>query len=85
MRDQFVAYGEIQCVTIRFTDEIGCAWAWAFVTFTTRQGAEKASQALSDGLVINGQRVQVTWGMPESGDDRIYETPSQQRERHRQE
>ncbi|KAF2538376.1 hypothetical protein F2Q70_00006684 [Brassica cretica] len=56
IRDQFYAYGEIQ--SIRILAEKACA----FVTYTTRQGAEKAMQELSNRLVINGQRLKLTWG-----------------------
>ncbi|KAL0736595.1 hypothetical protein Bca4012_012805 [Brassica carinata] len=58
IRDQFYAYGEIQ--SIRIFAEKACA----FVTFTTRQGAEKAIQELSNSLVISGQRLKLTWGRP---------------------
>ncbi|CAA7025883.1 unnamed protein product [Microthlaspi erraticum] len=60
VRDHFVAYADIQCVTMTYTH----GWAWAFVNFTTRQAAEKAMQQLSEGLVIDGQRFQVTWAQP---------------------
>nr|VDD34629.1 unnamed protein product [Brassica oleracea] len=56
IRDQLYAYGEIQ--SIRILAEKACA----FVTYTTRQGAEKAMQELSNRLVINGQRLKLTWG-----------------------
>lgn len=56
--DKLVAYGEIEAIGIRFLDEHG----WAFVTYTTREGAEKAMQELSGWLVINGQRVRLEWG-----------------------
>ncbi|KAJ0266409.1 RNA recognition motif domain-containing protein [Hirschfeldia incana] len=56
IRDQFYAYGDIQ--SIRILAEKACA----FVTYTTRQGAEKAMQDLSNRLVVNGQRLKLTWG-----------------------
>ncbi|CAH8379562.1 unnamed protein product [Eruca vesicaria subsp. sativa] len=54
--DQFYPYGKIQ--SIRILAEKACA----FVTYTTRQEAEKAMQELSNRLVINGQRLKLTWG-----------------------
>ncbi|CAA7033075.1 unnamed protein product [Microthlaspi erraticum] len=59
--DKLVAYGEIESIAFRFLDERG----WAFVTYTTREGAEKAMQELSGSLVINGQRLKLAWGNPE--------------------
>ncbi|ESQ40386.1 hypothetical protein EUTSA_v10015561mg [Eutrema salsugineum] len=55
IRDQFYAYGEIE--SIRIFDER----AYAFVTYTTRKGAEKATQALYNRLVINGKRLKLSW------------------------
>lgn len=54
IRNQFYGYGEIQ--SIRILAEKACV----FVTYTIRQGAEKAMQELSKMLVINGQRLKLT-------------------------
>ncbi|VVB01855.1 unnamed protein product [Arabis nemorensis] len=59
IRDQFYAYGEIE--SIRILAEKACA----FVTYTTREGAEKAAEELSNKLVVNGQRLKLTWGRPQ--------------------
>jgi pre-mRNA-splicing factor RBM22/SLT11 len=49
--------------------------AIAFVTYTTREGAEKAAEQLADKLVIKGPRLKLRWswqkdavcvGQPES-------------------
>lgn len=37
----------------------------AFVTYTTREGAEKAAEELSNKLVVNGQRLKISWGRPQ--------------------
>ncbi|KAL1195703.1 Zinc finger CCCH domain-containing protein 25 [Cardamine amara subsp. amara] len=59
IRDQFYAYGEIE--SIRILVEKACA----FVTYTTRDGAEKTVEELSNRLVVNGQRLKLTWGRPQ--------------------
>ncbi|KAG7554418.1 RNA-binding domain superfamily [Arabidopsis suecica] len=58
IHDKFYAYGEIE--SIRVLAEKG----YAFVTYTTREGAEKAIQELSNRLVVNGQKLKLTWGRP---------------------
>ncbi|KAJ0260068.1 Zinc finger CCCH domain-containing protein 25 [Hirschfeldia incana] len=60
IRDQFYAYGEIE--SIRILAEKACA----FVTYTTREGAEKAAEELSNKLVVNGQRLRISWGRPQA-------------------
>ncbi|CAH8282282.1 unnamed protein product [Eruca vesicaria subsp. sativa] len=59
LRDQFYAYGEIE--SIRILAEKACA----FVTYTAREGAEKAAEELSNKLVVNGQRLRISWGRPQ--------------------
>ncbi|XWS71615.1 hypothetical protein CRYUN_Cryun03dG0153100 [Craigia yunnanensis] len=39
--------------------------ACAFVTYTTREGAEKAAEELSNKLVIKGMRLKLMWGQPQ--------------------
>jgi len=63
IRDQFYAHGEIE--SIRILADKACA----FVTYTSREGAEKAAQELSNRLVINGQRLKLTWGRPKPDQD----------------
>ncbi|CAN8305990.1 unnamed protein product [Cochlearia groenlandica] len=60
LRDQFYAHGEIE--SIRILADKACA----FVTYTSREGAEKAAQELSNRLVVNGQRLKLTWGRPQA-------------------
>ncbi|CAN6842402.1 hypothetical protein Bca4012_033492 [Brassica carinata] len=60
IRDQFYAYGEIE--SMRILAEKACA----FVTYTTREGAEKAAEELSNKLVVNGQRLKISWGRPQA-------------------
>ena len=40
--------------------------ACAFVTYTTREGAEKAAEELSNRLVIKGLRLKLMWGKPQA-------------------
>ncbi|EFH64198.1 hypothetical protein ARALYDRAFT_337999 [Arabidopsis lyrata subsp. lyrata] len=57
--DKFSAYGVIK--SIRFFAREGRA----LVTYTDREGAEKATQGLSKWLLINGQRLKLAWGRPQ--------------------
>ena len=41
----------------------------AFVTFTSRQAAETAAEALSNRLVIKGNRCRLLWGKPQQKRD----------------
>lgn len=58
IRDSFYSYGEIKAV--RRVESRKCA----FVTYTTREAAEKAAEALAHQLVIKGERLKVMWGKP---------------------
>ncbi|KAG5238305.1 hypothetical protein OIU78_007998 [Salix suchowensis] len=60
LRDQFYAHGEIESVKMVPQRAI------AFVTYTTREGAEKAAQELSNKLVIKGLRLKLMWGRPQA-------------------
>lgn len=60
LRDNFYAHGEIESVKMVLPK--GCA----FVTYTTREGAEKAAQELSNKLVIKGLRLKLMWGRPQA-------------------
>ncbi|KAF9598524.1 hypothetical protein IFM89_028056 [Coptis chinensis] len=56
LRDHFYAHGEIE--SVRMVLQRACA----FVTYTTREGAEKAAEELSNKLVIKGLRLKLLWG-----------------------
>ncbi|KAI3908131.1 hypothetical protein MKW92_043080 [Papaver armeniacum] len=56
LRDIFYCHGEIE--SVRIVPNLACA----FVTYTTREGAEKAAEELSNKLVIKGLRLKVFWG-----------------------
>ena len=60
LRDQFYAHGEIE--SIRMVLQRACA----FVTYTTREGAEKAAEELANKLVIKGVRLKLMWGKPQA-------------------
>ncbi|GAA0169270.1 RNA splicing factor [Lithospermum erythrorhizon] len=60
LRDQFYAHGEIE--SIKLVPQRACA----FVTYTTREGAERAAEELSNKLVIKGQRLKLLWGKPQA-------------------
>ncbi|OMP01804.1 hypothetical protein COLO4_11589 [Corchorus olitorius] len=55
LRDNFYAHGEIESIKMVFDK------ACAFVTYTTREGAEKAAEELSNKLVIKGLRLKLMW------------------------
>jgi pre-mRNA-splicing factor RBM22/SLT11 len=59
LRDNFYAHGEIESVKMFLQRP------YAFVTFTTREGAEKAAEELSNKLVIKGCRLKLNWGRPQ--------------------
>jgi pre-mRNA-splicing factor RBM22/SLT11 len=60
LRDNFYAHGEIE--SVKMVLQRACA----FVTYTTREGAEKAAEELSNKLVIKGQRLKLMWGRPQA-------------------
>ncbi|XP_061355274.1 zinc finger CCCH domain-containing protein 49-like [Gastrolobium bilobum] len=60
LRDHFYAHGEIE--SIKMVLQRACA----FVTYTTREAAEKAAEELSNKLVIKGLRLKLMWGRPQS-------------------
>ncbi|KMT13190.1 hypothetical protein BVRB_4g085950 isoform B [Beta vulgaris subsp. vulgaris] len=59
LRDNFYAHGEIE--SIRMVLQRACA----FVTYTTREAAEKSAEELSNKLVIKGLRLKLMWGRPQ--------------------
>ncbi|KAG8364056.1 hypothetical protein BUALT_Bualt19G0086400 [Buddleja alternifolia] len=59
LRDNFYAHGEIE--SVKMVLQRACA----FVTYTTREGAEKAAEELSNKLVIKGLRLKLLWGKPQ--------------------
>ncbi|XP_072998110.1 zinc finger CCCH domain-containing protein 40-like [Typha latifolia] len=60
LRDQFYAHGEIE--SVRMVPQRACA----FVTYTTREAAEKAAEQLANKLVIKGLRLKLMWGRPQA-------------------
>ncbi|KAI3915311.1 hypothetical protein MKX01_035570 [Papaver californicum] len=54
--DNFYSYGEIESINILLSRP------YAFVTYRTREGAEKAAEELSNKLVIKGLRLKLLWG-----------------------
>ncbi|MCO5575212.1 hypothetical protein L7F22_029010 [Adiantum nelumboides] len=59
IKDFFYAYGEIE--SIRLVAQRACA----FVSYTSRDGAEKAAENLANKLVIKGLRLKLMWGRPQ--------------------
>ena len=59
LRDCFYAHGEI--ASVRMVPKSSCA----FVTYTTRSGAELACERLHNRLTIKGQRLKLQWGKPQ--------------------
>ncbi|KAI9194779.1 hypothetical protein LWI28_009121 [Acer negundo] len=60
LRDNFYSHGEIESIKMHPQK------AFAFVTYTTREGAEKAAEELSNRLVIKGLRLKLMWGKPQT-------------------
>ncbi|PIN08068.1 putative RNA-binding protein (RRM superfamily) [Handroanthus impetiginosus] len=60
LRDNFYAHGEIE--SVKMVLQRACA----FVTYTTREGAEKAAEELANKLVIKGLRLKLLWGRPQA-------------------
>ncbi|XP_076915360.1 zinc finger CCCH domain-containing protein 40-like [Bidens hawaiensis] len=60
LRDNFYSHGEIE--SVKMVLQRACA----FVTYTTREGAEKAAEELSNKLVIKGLRLKLMWGRPQA-------------------
>ncbi|XP_047981213.1 zinc finger CCCH domain-containing protein 40-like [Salvia hispanica] len=60
LRDNFYAHGEIE--SVKMVLQRACA----FVTYTTREGAEKAAEELANKLVIKGLRMKLLWGRPQA-------------------
>ncbi|KAF5781779.1 putative transcription factor C3H family [Helianthus annuus] len=63
LRDEFYSHGEIE--SIKMVVQKACA----FVTYTTREGAEKAAEELSNKLVVKGLRLKLMWGRPQVAKD----------------
>jgi pre-mRNA-splicing factor RBM22/SLT11 len=59
LRDCFYAYGEL--MSIKMVPEKMCA----FVTYTTREAAESAAEALFNKLVVKGVPLRISWGKPQ--------------------
>ncbi|CAL8465319.1 g4854 [Coccomyxa elongata] len=67
LRDHFYPYGEVSSIKIL------AARHCAFVTFATRQAAERAAQELQHKLIVRGQRAKLMWGKPQ--EKRTLEAP----------
>lgn len=60
LKDSFYPYGEVKAV--RKIETRKCA----FVTYTTRDAAEKAAEALAHQLIIKAEKLKVMWGKPQA-------------------
>lgn len=61
LRGAFYPFGEIKA--LKKVDSRKCA----FVTYTTREAAERAMKALGGaGIVVKGERLKVLWGKPKT-------------------
>ncbi|XP_075511190.1 zinc finger CCCH domain-containing protein 40-like [Primulina tabacum] len=60
LRDHFYAHGEIE--SVKMVLQRACA----FVTYTTREGTERAAEELANKLVIKGLRLKLLWGKPQA-------------------
>ncbi|VFQ88893.1 unnamed protein product [Cuscuta campestris] len=60
LRDQFYAHGEIE--SVKMVLQRGCA----FITYTAREGAERAAEELANKLVVKGLRLKLLWGRPQA-------------------
>jgi pre-mRNA-splicing factor RBM22/SLT11 len=63
IRDKFYGFGEV--ASIKLAHKAHCA----FVTYTSREAAEEAIEALFDSLVVKGLRLRVAWGRPQEVGD----------------
>ncbi|CAN1284784.1 Zinc finger CCCH domain-containing protein 49, partial [Linum perenne] len=74
LRDNFYAHGEIESIKMVPQRAI------AFVAYTTREGAEKATEELSNELVIKGLRLKLMLGRPQAPkpNSDVYEEARQQ-------
>ena len=80
VRKQLLDYTAMVCILV-FGDWVQACQAdvniWmqieqkhcAFVTFTSRQAAETAAEALSNRLIIKGNRCRLLWGKPQQKRD----------------
>ncbi|PSC73683.1 zinc finger CCCH domain-containing 40 [Micractinium conductrix] len=59
LRDQFYPYGELRSVKKVASRNV------AFVTYATREGAEKAAEELGGKLNVKGQSLKLLWGKPQ--------------------
>lgn len=63
LRDVFYPYGELK--SIRKIENRKCA----FVTYTTRDAAERAASKLANQLVVKGETLRLMWGKPQASKD----------------
>ncbi|CAI5957993.1 unnamed protein product [Closterium sp. NIES-65] len=60
LKDKFYAFGEVE--SIRLITPRSCA----FITFSSRDEAEKAAEGLANKLIIKGIRLKLDWGRPKA-------------------
>lgn len=60
LRDQFYPYGELK--SVKKVASRSCA----FVTYATREAAERAADELANKLVVKGHRLKLLWGKPQA-------------------
>lgn len=74
IRDQFYSFGEV--TSVKKVASRFCA----FVTFATRDAAERAAQELHNKLLVKGTRLKLMWGRPQQqrGDNRPAEYDAMQ-------
>eukprot|EP01103_Thecamoeba_quadrilineata_P012797 TRINITY_DN3391_c0_g1_i2.p1 TRINITY_DN3391_c0_g1~~TRINITY_DN3391_c0_g1_i2.p1 ORF type:complete len:242 (-),score=34.62 TRINITY_DN3391_c0_g1_i2:43-768(-) len=71
LRDIFYAYGELK--TIKLVTRAMCA----FITYTTRDGAEAAAENLFNKLTIKGVQLRISWGKPQQFEAGQFQTVSE--------
>jgi pre-mRNA-splicing factor RBM22/SLT11 len=59
IRDQFYHFGEL--TSVRVVETKFCA----FVTFASREAAEKAVEEMQNKLIVKGARLKLLWGKPQ--------------------
>jgi len=58
LRDNFYSFGEVK--SIKIVPKVSCA----FISYTTREAAEAAAEALFGKLNIKGVPIRILWGKP---------------------
>eukprot|EP01099_Mayorella_cantabrigiensis_P003458 TRINITY_DN2658_c0_g2_i1.p1 TRINITY_DN2658_c0_g2~~TRINITY_DN2658_c0_g2_i1.p1 ORF type:complete len:421 (-),score=61.16 TRINITY_DN2658_c0_g2_i1:135-1316(-) len=63
LRDKFYGFGELS--SIRVVHKSNCA----FITYTTREAAEKATEKFGNRFNLKGVDMRISWGKPQNLDD----------------